>query len=197
MRPNHVPLSVIAAALSACVAEPESLNSERIGSRFGSYGIDVVANEHGIRRSNLYSIHDGDRTCRTYAVVRFSDAPDLAIGTEHAKIIAGDSIGETFRAHGWEIYKETRYAGALSLPGEGHPIADLMRLESAVPLAMHVYRLLLQKNGRVIDYATIIEIHHPDYLDVDGLQDVLAIDDAPTADAEQLASWRALVFADR
>lgn len=176
------------------MAEPESLNSERIESRFGNYGIEIIANRFGTRRSNLYSVHNGVRICRTYAVVRFGDAEDLAIGDAHAKIVAGDSIGQTFRAHGWEIFKETRYAGTLDLPGRGHAVAGLMGLDSAVPVAMHVYRLLLQKNGRVVDYATIIEVHHPDYLDPGGLRELIAVDVVPAATADELASWNALVL---
>lgn len=100
MRRNRVPLSVLAAALSACVVEPELLNSERIESQFGSFGIELVAYQDGVRRANLYSIEGDRRVCRTYAVVRFDDVPDNIIADEHARIVAGASIGATFKANG-------------------------------------------------------------------------------------------------
>ncbi|MGI9200381.1 MAG: hypothetical protein ACR2QL_04940, partial [Woeseiaceae bacterium] len=54
MRPSRISPFVIAAALSACAQEPEALNSERIEERFGSYGIEVLSHEAGVRRSSLY-----------------------------------------------------------------------------------------------------------------------------------------------
>ena len=45
------------------------LNSERIERKFGSYGIDVLRNDDAVRMSNLYSLRDGEKICRTFAVV--------------------------------------------------------------------------------------------------------------------------------
>ena len=164
MHGSNLPRSVIVAALDACAHESERLNSERISERFGSYGIDVISSEPGLRRSNLYSSDDGQRTCRTYAVVRFVDEPDAMINTEHEQILAGESIGAIFKASGWTVFKETLYIGTATLEDPAHPIALMMRLDRGADVAMHVYRLLLEKNRQAIDYATLIELHHPDYL---------------------------------
>ena len=101
-RGNLTP-AVLAAALGACATETLLLNSERIDQQFGSYGIDELASEAGLRRSSLYSIHNGKRICRTYAVVRFVDNPDSSYGQLHAKVLAGNSLGEIFKSNGWSI----------------------------------------------------------------------------------------------
>ncbi len=172
MHGSKLPRSVIAAALDACAHESERLNSERIAERFGTYGIEVLSSEPGIRRSNLYSSEDGVQTCRTYAVVRFVDEPDAVIDAEHAQILAGQSIGAIFKASGWTIVKETQHIGTAALDDAAHPVAALMRLDRSADVAMHVYRLLLEKGQQAIDYATLIEMHHPDYL---GRSDLLAL----------------------
>jgi hypothetical protein len=51
-----------------------------------------------------------------------------------------------------------------------------MRLERPREIAMHVYRLLLQKDGEAIDYATISEFHHPDYLNLEDLRGLYPVD---------------------
>jgi hypothetical protein len=164
MHGSNLPRSVIAAALDACAHESERLNSERIAERFGSYGIDVISSEPGLRRSNLYSSENSERTCRTYAVVRFVDEPDTMIDAEHEQILAGKSIGAIFKASGWTVFKETLHIGTATLDDAAHPVAIMMRLGRGADVAMHVYRLLLEKSQQAIDYATLIELHHPDYL---------------------------------
>ena len=54
-----------------------------------------------------------------------------------------------------------------------------MRLENVRSVALHVYRLYLKKGEQVIEYATILESHHPDYLNRAEL-DQLYVVDAPT-----------------
>ncbi|MGI9222689.1 MAG: hypothetical protein ACR2QS_16810 [Woeseiaceae bacterium] len=161
---------VIAAALYACVQEAETLNSERIEQQFGSYGIEVLSPDAGIRRSNLYSLHDGQRICRTYAVVRFVDdlAPEIA--QAHADVVAGQSIGSTFKSGGWQINKQTIYIGSLVLDDPAHPIGVLMALREPAELGVHAYRFILQRDDQSIDYAMIVETHHPDYLSTGDLQ---------------------------
>ena len=164
MQESAVPLPVLAAARSACVVESELLNSERIAAEFGSYGNEVLSSANGIRRSSLYSGAGDARICRTYAVVRFDDVPANIANDEHARILAGSSIGEIFKANGWEVYKETLYVGELALPGREHRVRDLMQLVDVRSVALHVYRLYLRKGSQVIEYATILESHHPEYL---------------------------------
>jgi hypothetical protein len=103
--------------LSACATESVLLNSERIEQRFGSCGIEVLASEAGLRRSGLLS-YDGDTaTCRTYAVVQFAEQLDERFDKAHSRVLAGDSIGATFKDDGWDIRKHTLYIGTVRLPG--------------------------------------------------------------------------------
>jgi hypothetical protein len=192
MHGNNLPRSVVAAALDACAHESERLNSERIADRFGSYGIDVVSSKPGMRRSNLYSEENGVRTCRTYAVVRFVDEPDALIDAEHAQILAGKSIGAIFKASGWAILKETLHIGTARLDDSSHPVATLMRLEDGTDMAMHVYRLLLKKSDQAIDYATLIELHHPEYLDRSDLLNLFTVDAGTSLQPQQVEAMRRL-----
>lgn len=176
MQRNHVPLVVLTAALSACAIEPELLNSERIRDRFGNYGIEVISGQPDMRRSSLYSVEGEIRICRTYALVHFSRQPDAIVGAEHEQVLSGQSIGEIFRASGWEIQKESLYVGEVRLETPQHPVAILMRLQSAQQVAVHVYRLLLHKNGQTVDYATITELHHPAYLTLSELRELRPVD---------------------
>lgn len=172
MHRNHVPLVVLAAALNACAIETELLNSERIRDRFGSYGIEVISSQPDMRRSSLYSVEGDIRICRTYALVRFSRQSDAIVGAEHEQVLAGHSIGEIFKAGGWEIRKESLYVGEIRLETPQHPVAMLMRLQDAQHVAVHVYRLLLHKKSQTVDYATITELYHPAYLTLSELRDL-------------------------
>jgi len=174
MRSDQISPVVIAAALNACALEPESLNSERIEQRFGSYGIDLLQYAAGVRRSSLYSLAGEIRICRTYAVVRFEEQLAPSVAAAHAEVIAGQSIGATFKSGGWKIGKETLYVGALSLDSADHPITRLMHLGDGAQLAMHAYRLGLERDSLAMDYATIVEVHHPDYLTPDELASLYA-----------------------
>ena len=164
MRHNPIPSIVLAAALGACNAQPELLNSERIQQRFGSYGIEVLQQDDRMRRSNLYSIENGSRVCRTYAVVEFVDPVDPELATTHRAVVDGESIGTSFRAAGWRIGKETIHVGSMRLPRPQHAVANLMDLDDAAELGVHAYRLVLRKGSQTVHYATIIESHHPLYL---------------------------------
>ena len=179
MQENPVPIPVLEAARSACVVESELLNSERIEAAFGSYGNEVLSSANGIRRSSLYSGDASDPVCRTYAVVRFDDVPANIANDEHARILAGSSIGAIFKANGWDVYKETLYVGELALPAGEHRVRDLMHLVDARSIAVHVYRLYLRKESQVIEYATVIESHHPEYLNREQLESLYIVD-APT-----------------
>ena len=192
MHGSTLPRSVVAAALDACAHESERLNSERIADRFGSYGIDVVTSEPGLRRSNLYSSEDGVHTCRTYAVVRFVDEPDALIDAEHAQILAGKSIGAIFKASGWAILKETLHIGTVRLEDTRHPVATLMGLEHSAEVAMHVYRLLLEKSEQAIEYATLIELHHPEYLDRNDLLSLYLADAGTSLQPQQIEEMKLL-----
>ena len=185
--------AVLAAALSASATETVLLNSERVEQQFGSYGIDVLASEAGLRRSSLYSSDDGERICRTYAVVRFTDQPDTSYSPEHAHVLAGNSLGEVFKANGWAIHKQTLHIGSFELEHPASEIGLLMKLDGSKTLALHIYQLLLARGDQVFEYATIIEAHHPAYLSSADLLDIYHYDDSETLSAASIAKLVTLI----
>jgi len=186
-RSHKLAPAVLAAALSACATETVLLNSERIEQRFGSYGIDVLASEAGLRRSSLYSIDGNERICRTYAIVSFKEDLDSSYSPEHAKVLAGNSLGEVFKANGWSMHKQTLHIGSFEIDQSGFEINQLMHLAANQTLALHIYQLLLAKDEQIFEYATIVEAHHPDYLSQSELLDIYHYDDSEFLAAESLA----------
>lgn len=160
----YVPALLVAALVAAC-AEPEALlNSERIEMTYGSYGIEVLEANGRERVTNLYSVDHGLRTMRTLAEVRFMAPLDDAVCQEHAIVVAGGSIGEVFSSRGWTVSKRTLRIGSDRLDGSQQDVADLMRVETPIEVAVHRYAFVVSRHGREIGYALITERHHPDYL---------------------------------
>lgn len=189
--------AVLVAALSACATETVLLNSERIERRFGNYGIDVLASEAGLRRSSLYSTDRESRVCRTYAVVRFTDEPDTSYSPEHTKVLAGNSLGEVFKANGWKIHKQTLHIGSLDIGSGDTSIVELMKLSENRCLALHIYQLLLARGDRIFEYATIVEAHHPDYLSEPDLLDIYRYTESESLSAGYLAALGGLIINSR
>ena len=194
MRQQLVSPVILAAALSACAHHPELLNSDRIEKQFGNYQIVVLGQNAGVRRSSLNSVADGESTCRTYAVVQFVDAGVAEIEEPHQDVLAGQSIGTTFKESGWNIRKDTLHIGTLAMQDLQHSIARLMRLKQGANLAVHVYRMTLEKNDQSIQYATIIEAHHPDYLTEAALLELYAIDKEQQFSSANLAPLLAMIM---
>lgn len=170
--------AVVAAPVSA-QPQRELLNSERISAKFGSYGIEVLAQDDRLRTSNLFSTDGDERTCRTFALVQYPSQIDPALAAPHAAILAGGSIGAVFAAQGWEVRKTHLHYGEI----DASPLlANLMRIDEQTPLAEHVYVLDVAKDGRVLEYAALVEIHHPDYLRV---RDLATIYGAPDTAARR------------
>ena len=142
-------------------------NSDRIQLIFGNYGIQVLENSPGMRISSLYSIHDGIKTNRTFAVVAYPEVIAEAIKKEHRTIIGGESIGIVFRNNGCETIKHHQYFGKLETPIEG---SDTLSMLGATRPAIHIYWLSVMKNDSEYRYAQIAEVHHPDYLKLEDLQ---------------------------
>jgi hypothetical protein len=139
----------------------ELLNSERIAQRFGSYAITVLESDGHVRVSSLYSEVPGGRICRTFAVVKYPDHVDSAFATEHDEIVRGGSIGAVFASHGWKVGKTNlRFLEIDATPR----VAELMHVAAGTRLAAHAYVLDVTKDGRSIEYALLVEIHHPEYL---------------------------------
>ena len=169
---SSVKFTLVSAALSACATQPAMLNSERIEQRYGSYGVTVLSQDSGVRRSNLHSIEKSGPVCRTYAVVLYSESFTEEIQSIHKSMLSGASIGSTFQENGWSIEKQTTHIGSIELQDPGHPLAALMKLDSPTALSSHSYNLLVSKGDVVHRYATIIETHHPDYLKADDLREI-------------------------
>lgn len=144
-------------------------NSERIRLRFGSYGIDVIVNSPAIRVSGLYSTHDHININRTIAVVAFQDIDEQAFRMEHDAITNGQSIGIVFKENGWVIDKRHQFFGTIATPR--HYFSESMPAEAfdKVQSAIHVYSLLVKKAGAEFQYASIAEVHHPDFLQLNDL----------------------------
>lgn len=147
-------------------------NSDRIRLKFGNYGIDIIENGLRIRVSNLYSTADGVKTNRTFAVVMLPAVVEPAFATEHAAIVNGQSIGIVFKEHGWQIEKRHQYVGELEVGSDFSAIHSLFGAIGEVRPVIHVYSLLIKKDNAQFHYASIAEVHHPDYL---GLEDLRAI----------------------
>lgn len=142
------------------------LNSERIRQQFGSYGIEVLQQDDRLRVSDLYSVEAGARITRTLAVVFFPETIPAPLRAEHDAIKSGQSIGEEFRNNGWKVQKQNLYVGELAASPEFADVYTAMGEITAVDLAVHIYRLSVSKDSNRYPYATIAEIHHPDYLDL-------------------------------
>jgi hypothetical protein len=153
----------------------ELLNSERIAERFGSYGIEVLESDGRVRVSNLYSAREGERTCRTFAVVRYPERVDPAFAAEHDEIVRGGSIGAVFSAHDWKVGKTHLRFFEI---GASPRVAGLMHVSVGTRLAAHAYVLDVSKGGRTIEYALLVEIHHPEYLVLADLRAIYGAADA-------------------
>jgi hypothetical protein len=143
-------------------------NSERIRAKFGSYGIEVLENSPELRVSSLFSTHDGVNVNRTFAVVAYPESIDPAFSNEHEAIIGGESIGIVFKQHGWLIRKDHQYFGEIEIPA-GHFGLDDPGGTGTIRAAIHVYALSVKKGADEFRYASIAEIHHPDYLRAEDL----------------------------
>lgn len=172
---RRVLLALAAALLAPAVvsaqahAERELLNSERIAQTFGSYGIEVLESDAEMRVSNLYSGDGAGRVTRTFALVRLRETIDPALAAQHERIVAGGSIGAVFTEAGWSVRKRHRFFGLL----DSTPRLERM-MGGIAPraLATHVYLLDVVKPGIELQYATIVEIHHPDYLALRDLRSI-------------------------
>ena len=189
---THLYIGAIALALAGQTpgqpAGRELLNSERIAAAFGSYGVEVLEQDEQVRVSNLFSGAGQDKTCRTFAIVRYPLRLDGAVSAEHAEIVAGGSIGAVFAAHGWQVRKT--HLSYAERPASAR-LAQLMRVAVGTTLAEHIYVLDVVKDGPAIEYAVLAEIHHPDYLAVADLAKIYGpVDDGRK---ELVAQLRATV----
>ena len=168
------------------------LNSERIERIFGSYGIRVLEQQQQHRVSSLYSNALSGPVCRTLATVRYADVLPPALQGPHKAITAGASIGATLKRSGWEVHKINRHLGSIAASGDASRISRLMKIALPESLALHVYDLDVRRGEEQHRYATIVEVHHPDYLDIRELKSIYRdLPQAPLSagELETLQAW--------
>ena len=172
VHPGWLPLFAICFVfiLVGCGSQGQPLNSERIEQTFGSYGVDVLQSSNEGRVSSLYSGSGDSKVTRTFAVVKFSGRVRTAFASEHAQVAAGQSLGAVFKAAGWEIEKHNIFVGELEIPAGYSLLSELMQIGLPQKLATHVYLLVIRKHKNSYSYATITELHHPDYLSAEDLK---------------------------
>jgi len=145
-------------------------NSDRIRLKFGNYGIDIVENDLRIRVSNLFSTDAGVKTNRTFAVVMYPAVIEAAFKKEHEAIIGGQSIGIVFKENGWSIEKHHHYFGELDPSSDYSAIHSVFGDIGTIKPVIHVYSLNIKKDKSEFHYASITEVHHPGYIDMEELQ---------------------------
>jgi hypothetical protein len=143
------------------------LNSERIEKKFGGYGIDVLYNSAQLRVSNLY---DGKKITRTLAVVDYPETIDSSFAKEHQMIVAGGSIGNVFKSHGWIIEKKNIFLGELAPSADYKKLYALMGNIPPSKLSVWIYVFYIRRGEKSFPYATISEVYHPDYLSLADLK---------------------------
>ena len=156
--------------LAACGSQGQPLNSERIARTFGSYGVDVIQASDEGRVSSLYSGAGDEKVTRTFAVVRFSGRVSPAFDLEHSAVVSGQSLGAVFKSAGWVIEKHNIFIGELEVPQEYAIISERMQIGLPEYLATHVYLFVISSDKGSFNYATIVELHHPDYLSAEDLR---------------------------
>ena len=174
---KRLKIALVLLALVAGVASAQILNSERIEQTFGSYGINVAFSDESLRISNLFSWHEGRTITRTLAIVAYPQVVDAAFASVHEQILAGGSIGATFQAAGWQVGKRNLDIREIPLP---QAFAAPMEVDAPeTPLATHIYQLDIAKDGQSFHYATIVELHHPDYLTTAELAEIYPLEKEP------------------
>lgn len=152
------------------ILSPKLLNSERIKMKYGSYAIKILSDDSKTRISDLYSSHDDKKITRTFALVNYSEVIDSTFLEEHREIVKGGSIGRVFKNNGWEIGKESVFFGELSPSKDLSKVYTLMGNIAYSELAIYMYGFHIEKNKKRFQYATIVEIYHPDYLTIHDLK---------------------------
>ena len=157
-------LYLTACYIIGCTSYSNTLNSELITQKFGTYGIEIIENKNNIRVSNLYSYEENERISRTFAITTLTEQIETIFSVEHDLITKGGSIGAVFKDHGWNITKQHKFIGNVTIDNQSKRISRLMRIEPPLSLAVHIYVFVISKNKKSFNYAIIAEIHHPAYL---------------------------------
>ena len=135
------------------------------------------------------------KTTRTLAIVFYATKIHPPFADEHQKIVAGGSIGSVFKDKGWSISKKHRYFGEISSSPKYRRLYQMMGGIAPSNLTVHVYDFNISKEGEEFKYATISEIHHPDYLGLDEVEVIYDEEqDLETEDREELSSLLLTVY---
>lgn len=148
------------------------LNSERIQSCFGSYGVEVLEQQGSLRISSLYSLEGEKPITRTLAVSEFANHLPENLQPAYQAIRAGASMGASLEAAGWRVEKRHRYFGEI-------PVSETFRCMSGLPenhpqevLAVQVYDLYVLRDDEELRFALLAELHDPRYLTLQDLQQI-------------------------
>jgi putative ubiquitin-RnfH superfamily antitoxin RatB of RatAB toxin-antitoxin module len=149
------------------------LNSERIEYLFGSYGVESLNVCSDIfkesRISNLYSVHDGDKVMRTFAVVDFVKPIPQSLVSVHHQIQTGASIGTALRNAGLIVIKNPIYFGEIDL---SIGLLKKMHEKSDYKGAVYIYQLQVMdpKDASQVPYCRIIEVYSSQYMNLQWLK---------------------------
>lgn len=172
------------------------LNSERIQSCFGNYGVQVLEQSGTLRISSLYSRDGEQRITRTLAISEFAAEMPQDLQPVYQAIRAGASMGSTLEVAGWRVEKRHRYFGEIPISNTFRCMSGLPEFDPSQVLAVQVYDLYVVREEREVRFALLAELHDPRYLSLadlqqiyDGLVGQLSIeDDASKAMLERAAA---------
>lgn len=157
-------LLMLLLSVAACTVSPPNLNSDRIKLKYGSYQVRVLYQDEQWRVSSLESRHEYGSVTRTLALVQYEPVEHPEIAAVDQRIRDGGSIGREFRLAGWKIAKPAIFVGEVKVPLATSTVARLMNITLPQELAAHAYRFEVSRDGERHTYATIIELHHPDFM---------------------------------
>lgn len=159
-------------SVSSNLGSSNILNSERIKKKFGSYGINILQSDSTIRITDLYSVDRGIKTTRTVAFVFYPKDLNPSYAVEHNIIVNGGSIGQVFKKYDWKIEKMHLYFGEVPPTNELNMVYSLMGEIGPSELSIYIYQFVIKKHRIEHYYATIAEIYHPDYLNVEAIKGI-------------------------
>lgn len=169
---------------------PNILNSQRIELKFGSYGVDILAQNHTSRLANLYSFYEGQKSTRTLAFTRYHLPMDKALLLAHEEILKGGSIGSTLKNHGFQVKKQFFFLENISMPKISYFTNN--------NLPAVIYELIANIDGRDLHYCTILEVYDPNFLTIEEARNLYPITlSDPKRAKEILSSFEALIITSR
>jgi len=168
------------------------LNSERIRSCFGSYGVEVIHQDDQLRVSSLYSLDGEERITRTLAISEFASSLPASLNEAYQAIRAGASMGATLEDAGWRVEKRQRYSGEVAASAALGCLSNPPELEAQSMLALQVYDLYVVREQEVVRFALLAELHDPRYLTLPDLQQILGVPKLQQTDVDSKQLMQAL-----